>query len=104
MPYINYHKNNFDIKKGDENSRYLQFGSKNTNNVPDDLRSLQPAEEVLVNVKEVNGTPASEHSSSVPRLPSIRNNRPTASGLRKLQVHLAKAQGETSDLEVLEEE
>ena len=64
----------------------------------------QPAEEGLVKVKEVNGIRAIEHSSSVPRLPSIRNNRPTADGLRKLQVHLAKAQGETSDLEVLDEE
>ena len=55
-------------------------------------------------VQEINGIRPIEQSSSVPRLPSITNNRPTADGLRKLQVNLAKAQGETSDLEVLDEE
>ena len=76
--------------------------------MPDNSRDLptvtQPVEEGLVKVKEINGIRSSEHSSSVPHLPSIPNNRPTASGLRKLQVHLARAQGESSDLEVLDEE
>ena len=76
--------------------------------MPDDPKSPQtvslPTKEGLVTVKEINGIRASEHSSSVPRFPSIQNNRPTADGLRKLQVHLPKAGGETADLEVLDEE
>jgi hypothetical protein len=91
-----------------ENSSYLKFGSKSINSLPEKSRDLpnvsNSAEEGLVKVKEINGIRSNEHSSSVPRLPSIPKKRPTANGLRKLQDHLAKAQGETSDLEFLDEE
>ena len=86
-----------------ENSSYLKFGYKSINSLPDKSRDLpnvsKSTEEGFVKIKEINGIRSNEHSSSVPHLP-----RPTASGPRKLQVHLAKAQGETSDLEVLDEE
>ena len=54
-------------------------------------------EQGLVKVKEVNG-------STIPRLPSIPTSRQSAAGLRKLQAHLAKVQGDGSPLEVVEEE
>ena len=66
--------------------------------------STQATEERLVKVKEVNRRRPSDHSSSVPRLPSIPANRPSAGGLRKLQADLARVQGESSELEVVDEE
>ena len=96
----------FLVQDEDENSSYLKFGAKKVNGVSEDPRSistiLEP-EEGVVKVKEINGKHPGSRPSSVPHLPSISNNRTTSGGLRKLQVHLAKVQGENSKLEVVEE-
>ena len=61
-------------------------------------------EQGLVKVKEINGVRQSNDKSTIPRLPSIPTSRPSAAGLRKLQAHLAKVQGDGSPLEVVDEE
>ena len=89
----------------------MQFGGHNNSagtgeDQETQITSSQSAEEGLVTVKEVNVLHASDQASSIPHLPSIpRSSMSTTGGLRKLQVHLARAQGEQDDrLEDLDEE
>ena len=67
---------------------------------PSSVSTIPEHEEEVVNVKHLGS-----RTSSVPHLPSLQNKRTTSAsgGLRKLQVHLAKVQGENSNLEALVE-
>ena len=86
----------------------MQYGESGAINTVTDMKNSRTlahsTEQGLVKVKEVNGVRQSNYESTIPRLPSIPTSRQSAAGLRKLQAHLAKVQGDGSPLEVVDEE